>query len=569
MKQIRRLLAILAALCLCMALAPAACADDAETETPTEDAADVEQTPTEDAGSAAEKIDFEGLSWQDVVDKVLQRFDVEPESVKIGYCSLATGEELYLNGDDYQTAASMYKVPLNMLATELIESGELDWDGRFPDVTYEYVREETIVQSNNDWAMFLWENALGGYESFRRGIAPYMGVDPDNVDGKYYENNYFTARQMISCLKTLYTERDRFPGIIEAMQQAEPERFFKLKESRFDIAHKYGYAHDDNNIHSYMNDCGFAFTDEPIALVMFTDNVDQAEELLTAFCTAMCDYTQYRSANSPKATPEPEDAAAPAATAAPAAPAVTVAPAAIERERISVPILPCLLVIAAVAAALLLILAGKRKYHIRPFWLCISVLLSGCAMLLGVVAMSAGTVYAKPQGDPRAAVTEFFDAVKAGDYTSAYARLRDYSSLGLETPPESEAAALAYAALHESYDYELLGDCVSDKLDAVQQVRFTYLDLARVQEAAKGEVMGQLEKLVQSRPSAQIYDENDQYLPEVANEAYVMAVKAVLKDAGSYYAQADFNLALAYDGGSWRIVANPTLLSALNGGTGY
>ena len=76
------------------------------------------------------------------------------------------------------------------------------------------------------------------------------------------------------------------------MQRAEPTEYFKRNERRFNIAHKYGFLQD--GYHLYMNDCGIAFTDDPILLVLFTDNVAHAYDVMTEFCTLMCDYAQYR-----------------------------------------------------------------------------------------------------------------------------------------------------------------------------------------------------------------------------------------------------------------------------------
>ena len=260
---------------------------------------------------------YAGKTWEEVVDRVLEECDVSRDHITAGYCNLVTGEEHYINGDEYKTAASMYKLPLNMYFTDLIQSGQFDWDSYYPNVTYEYVRDASLIYSDNDWSMFLWSSSvIGGYSKFRELTAPYMGVDLNDVPDNYYSDNIYTARQFINCLKLLYNEQDRFPGIIETMQQTEQERFFMLREPRFKIAHKYGYISE--NGHSFMNDCGLAFTSQPIALVMFTDNVDNAEELLTAYCTAVCEYTNYTVAN-PPATPTPEPTAEPT----PTVPAVT------------------------------------------------------------------------------------------------------------------------------------------------------------------------------------------------------------------------------------------------------
>ena len=514
---------------------------------------------------------YAGKTWEEVVDRVLEECNVSRDHITAGYCNLVTGEEHYINGDEYKTAASMYKLPLNMYFTDLIQSGQLDWDSYYPNVTYEYVRDASLIYSDNDWSMFLWSSSvIGGYSKFRELTAPYMGVDLNDVPDNYYSDNIYTARQFINCLKLLYNEQDRFPGIIETMQQTEQERFFMLREPRFKIAHKYGYVSE--NGHSFMNDCGLAFTSQPIALVMFTDNVDNAEELLTAYCTAVCEYTNYTVAN-PPATPTPEPTAEPT----PTVPAVTASaeptpvPATPEPEpaKTATPFAAFLFIALFLAGGVIGAIKLKKKYNASLTLTLITVLLCAAGMLLAVAGCFGGTVIAKPTGEPQDAVTGFFDSLIAGNYTAAYDRVRDYTSLGLENEPSTESGKMAYAALHASYGYELIGSAEVDKLDAAQKVSFTYLSLPALEAAVADETQTQLKHLVQQLPSSEVYDQNNNYLPEVTERAYLQALELVLEHAADYYTTEEISLALNYTDGRWQLIMNNSLLKALNGGAGY
>ena len=514
---------------------------------------------------------YAGKTWEEVVDRVLEECDVSRDHITAGYCNLVTGEEHYINGDEYKTAASMYKLPLNMYFTDLIQSGQFDWDSYYPNVTYEYVRDASLIYSDNDWSMFLWSSSvIGGYSKFRELTAPYMDVDLNDVPDNYYSDNIYTARQFINCLKLLYNEQDRFPGIIETMQQTEQERFFMLREPRFKIAHKYGYISE--NGHSFMNDCGLAFTSQPIALVMFTDNVDNAEELLTAYCTAVCEYTNYTVAN-PPATPTPEPTAEPT----PTVPAVTASaeptpvPATPEPEpaKTATPFAAFLFIALFLAGGVTGAIKLKKKYNASLTLTLIAVLLCAAGMLLAVAGCFGGTVIAKPTGEPQDAVTGFFDSLIAGNYTAAYDRVRDYTSLGLENEPSTESGKMAYAALHASYGYELIGSAEVDKLDAAQKVSFTYLSLPALEAAVADETQTQLKHLVQQLPSSEVYDQNNNYLPEVTERAYLQALELVLEHAADYYTTEEISLALNYTDGRWQLIMNNSLLKALNGGAGY
>ena len=555
MKAYRRILAALAALILCFSMSASAWATDA---VPTEDPAAESTGAAEpvEADSAEEEISFEGKSWDEIMDQLLAKYDTSRDSVAVAYVNLVSGEEYYINPDTYMVAASMYKLPLNMYFTEKLNSGEMEWIYSFP---YEEVRDYSIIYSDNDQSMFLYD-ILGGYDKFRELTSEYMGSNYEELDPNDAFNNKYTAREFANCLKLLYNEQDKFPGMIETMQKAEPERFFKLYEPRFKIAHKYGYYSEYARVN--MNDCGIAFTSEPIALVMFTQSVYDPEGLLTAYATTMCEYTEYlvaKAAATPEPTATPEPSAEPEASAA----------VETKQEDAGFPFV-------ALAAVVLFLIIGVGlavrlcvKYRIKFFLLLLAIIISAAAMLVSIVGMQFGTVYAKPSGDPQQCAIEFMDSICSGDYSNAYGLLRDYADLGLETVPETAAAQKAYEALHRSFSYELSGECSIDKLEAVQPLSFSYLDLTAIESAVVEETPRQLKHLVETRPMNQIYDSNRNYLPEITELAYLNAVSAVLENAEDFYKSAELKLALSYSDGKWQVLASPALLRALNGGAGY
>ena len=498
-------------------------------------------------------------SWDEITAKLMEEYNLTENSVYAGYLNLVTGEEHYVNGDEYAVAASMFKLPLVMRVTEKLLDGSLDWSIYEQYYSFESIRDEVLIESSNQQAMFLADTFLGGYNEFRIATAPYMGVEPGSESWELFQNNYYTPREFINCLKTLYENQERFPGIIETMQKAMTDRFFKLNEPRFRIGHKPGWI-TENYI---LNDCALCFTTQPIAIVMMTRSPLTSEEFLSAWCTAMCEYTE-RLANKPEPTPEPTPVPTPVPIVAPVE---TPAPV---PDRAPLPqIIPAAAVGAFLLVGLILIIVLCVKYRARFVGLFLALVLSAAAMLLSAAGLYYGTVYARPDGDPTASVTRFFDAVCAGDYGTACAQLRDYSDLGLGERPVSPAGQRVYDALCASYSWSLDGGCRTDKLEAEQMVRFVHLDLARLEDAVAAETQRQAEAIVQSRPTSEVYDENKRYRSEVANEAYLAALDTVLRDAPAYYSEAVFNLSLAYTDGRWQIIANPALLRALAGGIAY
>lgn len=544
MKALKLLIAAALVLALCLGLMPGAFAE------------------------SGEKIPYGELEWDELMERLLSDYGIKPEFVAAGYLNLETGEEHFLNEDEYMLTGSMYKLPLCMYFTEHLASGDIDWSLYESHFSYEEKRDNVLINSSNDDAGFLCD-MIGGYTEFRRLTADYMGVDPDeelrNINN--YEN-WYTAREFIHCLELLYREQERFPGIIETLQKAMPDRFFKLNEPRFKIAHKYGeYKDPVNGGPSCLNDCGLAFTRQPIAMVLFTKGQHNAEEFLSAFATAMCEYTEARAA-APTPTPEPEPTATPepVPTEAPAA-AAPVPAAAVSTAQNSSLLFPAVFVGLFLLLGLIAILVLCLKHKLRFFSLFLALVVSAAAMLLAAAGTQLGTLYAKPSGDPQATVTAFFDALCAGNYDAAYEHLRDYADLGLAVPPSTPAGQKLYEALHRSFAYELEGDCVTDKLDAKQSVRMRYLNLPAMEGDVEAETKRQIEEIVNARTTSEVYDENKHYRPEVTQEAYLAALDAVLAHAEDYYTQESFSLDLTYTDGRWQLLTSPALLRALNGGT--
>lgn len=262
----KRLLAFVLILCMGLAFVPCGCA--------------------EMTGSGAEE---SNEAFERIIEELSENWSVPKADLIAGYRNLVTGEEHYWQGDKWEYCASMYKVPLNMYACEKILTGKLNWEKKYPKIPYEYVMEETLLHSSNSWAKFLWE-ACGCYADYKKGVMPYMGIEESDLYVWYPVENKFTARQFITCLKTLYENPDRFQAILDTMKEAEPERYFRFAENRYTIAQKYGFVTENDS--RYTNSCGIVFTEEPIAIVMFTKNAPDSNGLLSAYCTAMCDYTQ-------------------------------------------------------------------------------------------------------------------------------------------------------------------------------------------------------------------------------------------------------------------------------------
>lgn len=220
-------------------------------------------------------------------------------------------------------------------------------------------------------------------------------------------------------------------------------------------------------------------------------------------------------------------------------------------------------------AAMIYFVSQGKSGRINVGWAVLSVVLGSMAMLLCIVGMSAGTVYTRADGDPAETVSLFYDSVKKQDYVAAYSCLSDYSTLGLEKSPESENAKRTYKALQDSYDYTVMGIPQTDRLQSSVRVRFRYLDIPSFEESVASRTNDNLAAFVKDNPISAVYDENDQYLPEVTEKAYADALGFILEKADSYYTTVELNIKLEYSDGKWLIVTDEAMLRSLMGGAMY
>ncbi len=161
---------------------------------------------------------------------------------------------------------------------------------------------------------------------------------------------------------------------------------------------------------------------------------------------------------------------------------------------------------------------------------------------------------------------ELMDAVSAGDYTAAEARLLGNPKLGADREPTDAAGIMIWDVFVESYSYEMVGDSFATDSGIAQKVKVSYLDIGSVTANLRQRSQTLLEERVaQAEDMDEIYDENNDY-----KESFVMAVlQDAVKDALKEDAKmtgAEFTLNLVYREGNWMVVPDSALMSAVSGG---
>ena len=595
MHHIENWIAVGLVLLFLLVLLPGSFAEETET-TEAITPGDEEVMPTDEAaGAASEGPD----DWETRLLLMLQERSAKPETIGAGYYNFETGETHFYNGDMYRVSGSMYKVPLNMLFLDWVDEGKITMDESISGYRYSQLLEGTIIDSNNDYAKILWDYAGATiqtnpastlYHRYRILIAPLMGEDPDNVDDKYYENNFFTPRQVITCLRHLYEGGEKYDRLIDAMQRAEPEKYFKLHERRFNIAHKYGWYAEDPIL--YLNDCAICFTDDPIAIVLFTSGTDNAYGVMADFSTLMCNYAQEKHAE--RIAREEEEAARAAEKAEAerlAAEAAAVenatpsrpfsvftdnqnsSPVSIQKQEertLSLqletgPIVALAGIVFLVLGALIWFALRHRGSRLNLLYALLAILFMAAAMILCFPGMDGQSYISVPDENPQNVVVRFFNALRNGEFEIAESCLAPGAQLGITGIDDEQEHTTALHALQASWDYRMIGECSVDKARAWQELQLQVLDFSRMKSDLQRETRSQLLMIARDQSRDVLYDEEGNYRPEVASEAYDRAMESLLAQPQSYYASVGLRMELLLTEDGWRIVPTKDLFSALSG----
>ena len=162
---LRRTLALLLALLLAAALAPAALAEEAERA----DKADDEEERVLDAAELDK-----------LIGDYLDANRRNPDLISVAYTSLDTGETYVFNPDLWCYPASIFKVPEMMLITNDVATGKLEADGTVCGCPLPTAMELILVRSQTEIAVTLF-NYLGGQGEYRRRSVELAGWDESRM----------------------------------------------------------------------------------------------------------------------------------------------------------------------------------------------------------------------------------------------------------------------------------------------------------------------------------------------------------------------------------------------------
>lgn len=191
---------------------------------------------------------------------------------------------------------------------------------------------------------------------------------------------------------------------------------------------------------------------------------------------------------------------------------------------------------------------------------------AAACIALSLRFMNAGPILVEAPEDARTQVNRMMDAVCSNDYATVGQLVQGMPDFGASRKPEDAVGALIWNAYIESISYELEGELYATDSGVAQDITITALDMTSVTGTLKDRSAALLEKRVaETKDADEIYDENNEYRESfVLDTLYDAAVQALEEDAQTVTQSVTINM--VYENGSWWIVSDSRLLSAISGG---
>ena len=269
-----RFLPLLLALLLLFSTAPAALAEEAD----------------DPAGSVLDE-DYLRQWMEDYCRE--HGLDHDWQNFSVGFCYTATGDCWYYQGDEFMYSASLYKVPVCMLAAEKEAAGEIAWTDSIQGLTLEYLETSALVYSNNGSGHAL-VNYLGGtyWGKCSDMSIPYTDLDESYFPRDFFDSSYYSARFMTQVMQTLYEGGEaRFPHVVDCLLRAQPEAYLNLSlKDRWPVAQKYG-AYDQQDSWKNNHVAALIYTPTPIIVVVMTRNVGDYQNRMAEVGSFLADYS--------------------------------------------------------------------------------------------------------------------------------------------------------------------------------------------------------------------------------------------------------------------------------------
>ena len=195
-----------------------------ETEANASEEASASEEPSEDADEP---------SLAELFDEFRAARNLTEDNFAISYYDTVTGESYDWNETHMMIAGSTFKLPLNLYYYELENAGEIAPDALITQggATLDWCHYLSIVESNNEISHALLYR-IGNFRDYKNAMRTYFTMTDEEIDPKYYQDNYYCTRMMMD-------------------------------------THKYG------SFEGAENDVGIFYAERPFLLAVYTQNVGE------------------------------------------------------------------------------------------------------------------------------------------------------------------------------------------------------------------------------------------------------------------------------------------------------
>lgn len=158
------------------------------------------------------------------------------------------------------------------------------------------------------------------------------------------------------------------------------------------------------------------------------------------------------------------------------------------------------------------------------------------------------------------------ESVATGDYDTAGSLILGKPKLGVDRDPADIAGQLIWEAYSASYEYEMIGDCYATDSGMAQNVRVSFMDVKSATKNLRDRSQALLEdRVAQAKDVDEIYDKNNEYREDFVMDVLKDAVIDALEEDTERITM-EFTLNLVYRDGTWMIVSDTNLMTAISGG---
>ena len=216
---------------------------------------------------------------------------------------------------------------------------------------------------------------------------------------------------------------------------------------------------------------------------------------------------------------------------------------------------------------LLLIPLGRKKKRIRIGYAVLAAVFFCGALFVCILAGAKGTLYFAPTEDAKTSAERFLDYCVTDNEEAAMEMLSSEEPLFVTFKDEGETEKYIFNTLRQSLSYRLDGTAAMNGTHASVPATVTYLNLSSLSPDLSDKVNSLLKDKVENSRKAEVFDENNEYRPDVLNMLYEEAVVGILQTPDKYLEESSFDLEMDYKDGEWKIAPNAALKLALAGGS--